>query len=373
LWAVLLGCASDVDNTVLPDLPLLPRTCPKASVAPTGVVADPDAAQKRIANLPAVLAPIADPDIKAQYGRWKVLKELKPGAFGKVAIAWDGARYAVLKILNKKQSPMMPEFWIYPRFQAEVNFQYKLGAKGIAPQVYELLLNDRKFYVVANEFMSGGNLKDFINDNPLLPDEQQMMVLQLAAKMHQMHAMKIAHRDIKPDNLLVDKATKEVFISDFGEATTTDSDTHQKCRRGDYTTMAPELGVDIFQVWNRDLAAMDAYSLGLTILFVLTKCSLVRRLAEVYGIVGSAPKSLRFPMNEDIKAHACYVRLRTPEEKAMIEGLLETDWTKRWTMTDLLKSKYLRGAAAKLRLIRGAAPPLVRAGSDPSAGRGRTS
>lgn len=88
-----------------------------------------------------------------------------------------------------------------------------------------------------------------------------------SAMMH-VHARKVIHRDLKPQNILINKS-KHVKICDFGiakvlDATTLTSITHNK---GTFLYMAPEM-FNLDQLYNNKV---DVYAFGVVLFFILTK------------------------------------------------------------------------------------------------------
>jgi serine/threonine protein kinase len=72
----------------------------------------------------------------------------------------------------------------------------------------------RKQFIV-NEFCPRGSLYDFITQVDLEADVAKALFLQIVKGVHFMHEAKVAHRDIKPDNIFLD-AGINCKIGDFG-------------------------------------------------------------------------------------------------------------------------------------------------------------
>jgi serine/threonine protein kinase len=74
------------------------------------------------------------------------------------------------------------------------------------PKVYGFYANDdfNKAYLIM-EFCDGFmDLNDYVKENGPLEDDQVMQVVYLTAhSIAYLHKLKIAHRDIKPQNLLI--------------------------------------------------------------------------------------------------------------------------------------------------------------------------
>jgi len=72
-------------------------------------------------------------------------------------------------------------------------------------------------YFISMEYVEGRNLRARIQDRPLSVPTAVNLILQVCDALEYAHGMGVVHRDIKPDNLLVDR-TGMVKIADFGLA-----------------------------------------------------------------------------------------------------------------------------------------------------------
>ena len=69
------------------------------------------------------------------------------------------------------------------------------------------------------EYVDGGDLIEYIERHGQLTEKVAMRLLyQVMSALNHCHKMGIAHRDIKPDNLLMDSKSGNVILADFGLA-----------------------------------------------------------------------------------------------------------------------------------------------------------
>ena len=103
------------------------------------------------------------------------------------------------------------------RFRAEARHAAGLSHPAIA-QVYDFGegSGDNPAFIVM-ELIDGPPLTDLIARRPLPPDEVLDVIAQVAGGLAIAHAAGVVHRDIKPGNLLIDRAGL-VKITDFGVA-----------------------------------------------------------------------------------------------------------------------------------------------------------
>src|SRR6185295_15672061 len=70
--------------------------------------------------------------------------------------------------------------------------------------------------VLVLERRAGIDLAEHAGGRPMPLDEFMRIAVQLAEILARVHAQAVIHRDIKPANILIDPATGEVALADFG-------------------------------------------------------------------------------------------------------------------------------------------------------------
>src|SRR5215216_1714263 len=103
------------------------------------------------------------------------------------------------------------------RFRREAQSAAALNHPNVV-QVYDQGRAEDGRYYIAMEHMPGGSLKDLIlRRGPLGPAEAARLASQVADALHAAHGRGIVHRDIKPQNVLLDE-TGNAKVADFGIA-----------------------------------------------------------------------------------------------------------------------------------------------------------
>jgi len=107
------------------------------------------------------------------------------------------------------------------RFEREAEACAKLRHPGIV-QVYDYATGSAAESYLVTEFIQGVTLARFLAQHgPLLPETGALIGLRVAEALAHAHQMGIVHRDIKPDNLMID-TSGVIKLMDFGIAQAVD-------------------------------------------------------------------------------------------------------------------------------------------------------
>ena len=152
------------------------------------------------------------------------------------------------------------------RFRKEARSAAALNHPNVV-QIYDQGCAEDGRYYIAMEHMTGGSLEDLImRRGPLSASEAARLASQVAQALHAAHARGIVHRDIKPQNVLLDEAGN-AKVADFGIALaasrTSTSGTNLLFGTASY--MSPEQAMG-----ERVGPESDLYSLGVVLYEMLT-------------------------------------------------------------------------------------------------------
>ncbi len=141
-----------------------------------------------------------EPQLPAQIGRYKVLKQLGRGGMGTVYLAYDLSleREVVVKCIAMPNMADGDEW--RRRFRREVQSAAQLNHPHIVT-IYDVDLDHEPPYVVM-ELLTGGTLQDWLQHKPLPWDEALMLLRSLAQALAYAHQKGIVHRDVKPANVM---------------------------------------------------------------------------------------------------------------------------------------------------------------------------
>jgi predicted ATPase/class 3 adenylate cyclase len=172
----------------------------------------------------------------------------------------------VIKLL-KSDYPTTSELTHY---RQEFEITQSLSHPGII-RTYELRRHNKSLVIVFEDF-GGMSIESLLRDRPMSLDEFFDSAMQVTAAAEHIHRNSIIHKDITPQNLVINPATGEVKIIDFGISTRFPSE-HPIMKapavlEGTLPFMSPEQTGRM----NRSLDyRSDFYSLGATLYQILTR------------------------------------------------------------------------------------------------------
>ena len=201
-----------------------------------------------------------------------VVRNLGEGHFGSVKLVTSKLTNKLYAMKEIKSSRYKTE-----RQRLQVEKEIKLLENLHHPHVitYFNSFRDKENIYIITEYINGGSLEDLLIDNIKKGkriDEKtiwDLLVQSLSGLLYLHEKKKIIHRDIKPDNLLLD-SEGHLKISDFGVSAikSEDVDDLLKCHgtvAGPIQFMAPEVAIGDMYDFKSDL-----YMLGLTFFFMLS-------------------------------------------------------------------------------------------------------
>ncbi|HEX5437114.1 MAG TPA: serine/threonine-protein kinase [Gemmatimonadaceae bacterium] len=201
---------------------------------------------------------------EALAGRYVVERELGRGGMGIVYLACDLAleRPVAIKLLPPALAAQ-PE--LRARFLREIRTAASLSHPNIVPIHSVEEHQDLVFYAMG--YVDGETLTEHVRRLGPLPASEVARVLQDAGwALAYAHGRGIVHRDVKPDNILIERATGRAFITDFGIARVANSTmTAVGASLGTPQFMSPEQAAGELVD-----ARSDLYSLGVVAYFALT-------------------------------------------------------------------------------------------------------
>src|SRR5437867_3850223 len=275
-------------------------------------------------------------------GRYSIERELGRGGMGIVLLARDVAldRPVAIKLLPPHLAARPDE---RDRFLQEARTAAGLAHPNIVPIHLVEARGELVFFVMG--FVDGETLRDRVERaGPLPPRLATKLLQEVAWALGYAHQRGVIHRDVKPDNIMIERATERALVTDFGIALGRGAaESADGSITGTARYMSPE------QACGEPVdARSDLYSLGATLFYALT---------------GRAPfEATNVPaiLTKHVYETAPLVQALRPEVpaklSAVVERLLRKAPSERFQTGD-----DLARVAGEVRGRDFRAPPLVRA------------
>ena len=140
------------------------------------------------------------------------------GEFGKVKMGWkkEGGVQVAIKLIRRESLGNNPNR--LPKIYREIAILRGLQHPNIV-RLHEMVETERHIGIIL-EYASGGELFDYILNHRYLKDNAaRRLFAQLVSGVGYLHKRGIVHRDLKLENLLLDR-NRNIIITDFGFANT---------------------------------------------------------------------------------------------------------------------------------------------------------
>jgi len=198
--------------------------------------------------------------------KYEIIKILGRGGMGTVYLCKNN-RLGNLWAVKEVNSHCKNEI----NFLAEPNILKNLSHIGIV-RIIDIFYENDNLYIV-EDYIEGKTLKEHVNDNGALSSELATDIsLQLCSILGYLHSFNppIVYRDLKPSNIMI-KPNNKVVLIDFGIARS-----YKAGQEGDTMILGSIGYIAPEQLENvQSNAQTDIYSLGATMVFMLTGKSII--------------------------------------------------------------------------------------------------
>jgi eukaryotic-like serine/threonine-protein kinase len=319
-------------GAALPEGPLGGR-CSKCLAQVTSDAQPPDSPPPVQETIRIGFDPRASGFKAKSFGDYELLEEIDRGGMGVVYKARQVSlnRVVALKMILAGQFARAEEV---RRFLTEAEAAANLAHPNIVP-IYEVGQHEGHHYF-SMRFIEGGSLGQLRQDAAWKDEDgtgAARLVAKVARAVHCAHEQGILHRDLKPDNILVD-ADGEPQVTDFGLArqlTKDSSLTLSGAVLGTPSFMAPEQAAGKTKELT---AAADIYSLGAILYYLLTGQppfaaeSLLDTLTQVLRGEVILPRTVNPRLSRDLEQICLRCLEKSPELRYRSAGALADDLEK---------------------------------------------
>ena len=256
------------------------------------------------------LHPFYDPD---QIGRYKVIRLLGRGSFGRVYLSRDEEldRFVAVKIPNLGRISSAADLESYLQ---EARILARLEHPNILP-VYDVGRTHDGLCFVVSRYLEGSDLAVRMSHGHFGYAETAELAAKVADALDYAHSKGLVHRDIKPANILFD-ATGAPSVADFGQALRDEDFGKGSGRGGTPAYMSPEQARG---EGHRVDGRSDIFSLGSVLYEMLTTVRPFRAQSEwvLMRLISSAEPIPPRQLSPDIPRELERICLKSLSKRAL--------------------------------------------------------
>jgi calcium-dependent protein kinase len=279
-------------------------------------------------------------------GVYSIGKKLGSGAYAEVRLCTHKKTKALraVKILSKR---LLESEEAQKQFIKEVEILKTLDHPNIV-RIFEFFEDDNSFYIVM-EYCDGGELFDEIVKNVQFNEHQAAHIIrQVFSCIAYLHSIKVVHRDIKSENILLEEKDDlfNIKLIDFGVATTLNPEGITGTI-GTPSYIAPEV------ITGKYTEKCDVWSAGVLMYILLSGCPPFQgsETTKVYEMIKSYTYILDKYGWEKISNDAkdLIKKILVPEKKRIsAEKALKHKWITSNLKKDPENDEFVKGALDKL-------------------------
>ncbi|MCJ8741272.1 hypothetical protein PDJAM_G00068590 [Pangasius djambal] len=262
---------------------------------------------------------------EVSFDHFQILRAIGKGSFGKVCIVQkkDTKKMYAMKYMNKLKCVERNEVRnVFKELQIMQNLEHPF----LVNFWYSFQDEEDMFMVV--DLLLGGDLRYHLQQNVHFSESTvKLYICELALALNYLRNKRIIHRDIKPDNILLDEHG-HTHLTDFNIAAIVKDDLKATSIAGTKPYMAPELFQTFEGTHPGYSFAVDWWSLGITAYELL-------RGQRPYIMRSSTPTAEI--LQSFHKVHPCYPAAWSVEIKSLLRKLLCVDAQKRLSSLSELK------------------------------------
>jgi len=260
--------------------------------------------------------------------RYKGVSLLGKGSFGRVVLCKERTTggEAAVKVMAKKSLKKKDDIKLLMR---EVELLKSLDHPNIM-KIFEFFEDDNHFYVVGEVYRGGELFDEIVLRKKFTEADAKVIIRQILSGISYLHQLNISHRDMKPENILLESehSIDALKIIDFGLSTVYEikKNLSMKERTGTAYYVAPEV---LKGAYNEKC---DVWSIGVILYILLSGCPPFhgQKETEILRRVEQGRYTFRLPQFEKVSEQgknmirACL--LFNPEQRLSAQELLRHDW-----------------------------------------------
>ena len=272
---------------------------------------------------------LQNPKINDKLNKYLIIKEIGKGAYAHVKLVLDKInknKYAMKVYEREKLNDSTKRKCVYREIEIMKNIDHINIVK-----LHEVIQTQKQILIIM-EYINGISMREYYNKNikhQKLNPQKELIIknffIQIFSAMSYIHKNHMAHRDIKLENILIDK-NQQIKIIDFGFGMYNPEDKLQGFFCGTPNYMPPEIIVKKHYIGQK----ADLWSLGVL---------LYKMLCADFPFFGNNEKEL-YKMSRKGKFNIPdYI---SNNLKVILNGLINVNPDKRMSCDDVLKCEWFK-------------------------------
>jgi serine/threonine protein kinase len=289
-------------------------------------------------------------DLRMKAADFDLIKVIGRGAFGEVQLVRHKSTRQVyaMKLLSKVEMIKRSDstfFWEERHIMAHANSEWILKL--------HFAFQDHKYLYMVMDYMPGGDLVSLMSNFDIPEKWAKFYTMEIVLALNVIHDMGFVHRDVKPDNMLIDKYG-HLKLADFGTCMRMGPD--GLVRASNAVGTPDYISPEVLQSQNGEGVygrECDWWAVGIFLYEMLIRDPpfYADSLVGTYGKIMDHRNSLQFPDDVEI----------SKEAKSLIRGLL-TDRTKRLgknSVDEIKQHPFFINDQWSFENLRDSVPPVV--------------
>lgn len=289
-------------------------------------------------------------DLRMKAADFDLIKVIGRGAFGEVQLVrYKSTRQVfAMKLLSKVEMIKRSDstfFWEERHIMAHANSEWILKL--------HFAFQDQKYLYMVMDYMPGGDLVNLMSNYDIPEKWAKFYTMEIVLALDVIHGMGFVHRDVKPDNMLIDKYG-HLKLADFGTCMRMGSD--GLVRASNAVGTPDYISPEVLQSQNGEGVygrECDWWAVGIFLYEMLIGDPpfYADSLVGTYGKIMDHRNSLQFPDDVEI----------SKEAKSLIRGLL-TDRVKRLgknSVDEIKQHPFFINDQWSFENLRDSVPPVV--------------
>lgn len=289
-------------------------------------------------------------DLRMKAADFDLIKVIGRGAFGEVQLVRHKSTHQVyaMKLLSKVEMIKRSDstfFWEERHIMAHANSEWILKL--------HFAFQDQKYLYMVMDYMPGGDLVSLMSNFDIPEKWAKFYTMEIVLALDVIHGMGFVHRDVKPDNMLIDKYG-HLKLADFGTCMRMGPD--GLVRASNAVGTPDYISPEVLQSQNGEGVygrECDWWAVGIFLYEMLIGDPpfYADSLVGTYGKIMDHRNSLQFPDDVEI----------SKEAKSLIRGLL-TDRKKRLgknSVDEIKQHPFFINDQWSFENLRDSVPPVV--------------